>query len=74
MDWDMAKTISVTEARNRFGSVLSAIQSTGEPVIVVSRGKPVAAFIAFRDYEELQRFRAERGEEKRLFKTPKIEQ
>jgi prevent-host-death family protein len=59
MEWEMAKTITVAEARNRLGSVLREVQETGEPVIVKSRGKPVAVLIAYRDYEEFQRLRAE---------------
>jgi len=41
------KTISISEARNNFTSVISDISHSHEPVIIERYGKPVATIIPF---------------------------
>jgi prevent-host-death family protein len=50
----MARTLSATETKNHFGSVLSEVQSGNEPVIVENRGAPAVAIISIEEYEKLQ--------------------
>ncbi len=47
----MAKTVSVTEARRRFGKIIHQAQ-TG-PVILTRRGEPVAVILSVQEYERL---------------------
>lgn len=51
----MSKTISATEAKNRFGAVMSWVLQNEEEVIIESRGKPQAVVMGFRDYQETKK-------------------
>jgi len=48
------KTVSASEAKNRFGSLIAWVRAEQEPVVMESRGVPVAAIIS---YDELEEFR-----------------
>lgn len=48
------KTISASEAKNTFGSLVAWVRAEPEPVVVKSRGVQVAAIIS---YDELEEFR-----------------
>ena len=45
-------TIPATEAKNKFGDLLEAIQSS--PVEISRKGRPVAIVLSIKDYEEIQ--------------------
>ncbi len=47
------KTISVTDAKNRFGGVLREVNQTDEPIVVERDGKPVAVILSIQAYERL---------------------
>jgi prevent-host-death family protein len=47
--------VSATEARVRFGEVLSAVDERGETVIVEKSGQPLAAVIPIAEYRRLTR-------------------
>ena len=46
-------TLSLTEVRGNLREVVDGIVRTGGEVIITRRGKPLAALIAFDDYESL---------------------
>ncbi len=50
----MAKTVSASEAKNRFGSLLRQVADQGEEVIVERQGKPRAVILSFAEYERIQ--------------------
>lgn len=45
--------IAVSEARNRFAEIIDDARTSGEPVTVTRRGRPVAVVLAADDYERL---------------------
>ena len=47
------KTVSATDAKNRFGGVLHEVNQTGEPIVVEKDGKPVAVILSMDAYERL---------------------
>lgn len=49
-------TVTATEAKNRFGHVLSRVTQSGEAVIVERQGRPNAAIISIEEYRELRAF------------------
>ena len=53
------KTMTASVASKEFGRYLDAAQR--EPVIVTKKSRPVAVTVSFQDWEELTRFRLERG-------------
>ncbi len=46
------RTMSATEARNRFGAVLREVARTGGPILVERNGKAVAVVLSVSAYEE----------------------
>lgn len=51
----MRKTVTATEAKNRFGTVIKEAQNT--PVIIESRGVEQAVIVSVEDFRELEAFR-----------------
>ncbi len=47
------KTVSATEAKNRFGGVLREVSRTDVPIVVERDGKPVAVILSIEAYERL---------------------
>lgn len=45
------RTISATEAKNRFGSVLNEVSRTGGPILIERSGHPLAVIISVDSYE-----------------------
>jgi len=50
----MSKTVSATDAKSRFGSLLDWTGETGDPVIVERRGRPVGVILSYKAFEELK--------------------
>jgi prevent-host-death family protein len=48
------KTVSATDAKNRFGGVLHEVNQTDEPIVVEKDGKPVAVILSMAAYERLE--------------------
>jgi PHD/YefM family antitoxin component YafN of YafNO toxin-antitoxin module len=46
------KKINAVELRRSLGKVLSALQKSGEPILLELRKKPVGVLISMRDFEE----------------------
>ena len=53
----MSKTVSSTEVKNRFGSVVTWVLENKEEVIVENRGEPTIVIIPFSEYEKVQQLR-----------------
>ena len=51
----IARTISATEAKNRFGAVLREVKKTGGPIMVQKDGKTVAIIMSVNEYEIVQK-------------------
>ena len=49
------RTVSATEARNRFGQVLREVAKSGGPIFVERDGKPVAVILSIHKYERTRR-------------------
>jgi prevent-host-death family protein len=49
------RTVSTTEARNRFGQVLREVAKSGGPIFVERDGKPVAVILSIHKYERTRR-------------------
>ena len=47
------KTVSATDAKNRFGGVLREVNQTDEPIVVEKDGKPVAVILSMDAYKRL---------------------
>ena len=45
------RTVSATEAKNRFGAVLREVCRTGGPILIERAGRPVAVMLSVRAYE-----------------------
>lgn len=45
------KTLSATEAKNRFGSVLREVTRRDEPLLIERSGHPVAVILSLKAYE-----------------------
>jgi prevent-host-death family protein len=48
----MAKTVSVTEARNQFSALLGWAVNNNDEVIIESRGKPRVFIVSYAEYQE----------------------
>ena len=62
----MSKTVSASEAKNRFGSIIGSVTKSGEEVIVESRGKPTVAIVSMADYEGLRALKEKKRRAKAL--------
>ncbi|MCL4869856.1 MAG: type II toxin-antitoxin system prevent-host-death family antitoxin [Anaerolineae bacterium] len=51
----ITKTVSATEAKNRFGAVLREIKRSGGPIVVQRDGEPVAIILSVTEYQTLQK-------------------
>lgn len=49
---DWIRTLSATEAKNRFGAILREIARTGGPILVERDGQAVAVILSIHTYEE----------------------
>lgn len=49
-----SRTVTATDAKNRFGGVLREVNQTGEPIVVERDGKPVAVILSIEAYKSLQ--------------------
>jgi len=55
----MPRTVTATEAKNRFGSIVEWVREHNDEVIVQSRGEPSAVIISASEYEKLKSLREE---------------
>ncbi len=55
----MAKVISATEAKVRWGKVMDWVADEGEEVIIETRGRPRAVLLSYEAYREFRRLREE---------------
>jgi prevent-host-death family protein len=55
MESNPVRTLSATEAKNRFGAVLREVSRSGGPIIVERGGKAVAVILSMRAYKESHR-------------------
>lgn len=62
----MARAVSATEAKNRFGAVLDWVANDGEDVVVERQGRPLAVIVSIVEYEELQDLRERRRRQEAL--------
>ena len=53
----MPKTISASEAKNRFGAIVDWAVQSQDDVIVESRGDPKVVIISYESYQEVERLR-----------------
>ena len=53
----MPKTVSASEAKVKFGSIMDWAEQNKDEVIVESRGKPKVVIVAFAEYEKLAELR-----------------
>lgn len=53
----MSKTVTSTEAKRQFGSLLKWMKEKRDEVIVSLRGEPTAVIMSYSEYEALQRLR-----------------
>ncbi len=52
MESNPVRTLSATEAKNRFGAVLREVSRSGGPIIIERGGKPVAVILSVRACKE----------------------
>jgi len=57
----MEKTIGITKARESFSELVNRVAFGGERYMVERRGKPLAAVISVREYQQLMELLAEAG-------------
>jgi len=57
------KTLSSNEAKQQWGSVMSAVSNDGAEVIIESHGKPKAVVISYDEYQGLQQLREKQRRE-----------
>ncbi len=67
----MVRTISATEAKVNFGSVLRSVQEKDDVVIVENHGRPTAAIISIEEYQSLQAI-SERDREARALERLRV--
>ncbi|MBI4009164.1 type II toxin-antitoxin system prevent-host-death family antitoxin [Candidatus Roizmanbacteria bacterium] len=53
------KTVSASEAKNKFGTVMKWVIKEKNDVIVENRGKPRVAVISFNEYESIKKVKEE---------------
>jgi prevent-host-death family protein len=58
----MPKTISSSEVRRTFGTLLRWIEDNHDAVIITRRGEPVAVLISYAEYQELQRLQKQESQ------------
>lgn len=50
------KMVHASEARNRFSELVSEVEYTDEPVLILRHGKMAAVMISYSDYIKFRRF------------------
>jgi prevent-host-death family protein len=65
------RTISASEAQNKFGAVVSWVLTNGE-VVIESRGEPKVVIMPFDEYEETRQIREQRRREEALATLRKL--
>ena len=68
----MPKTVSASEAKTRFGSIMSWAVEAQDEVIVESHGAPKVAIVPFQEYEKLLRLRQEARRREALSRLEKL--
>jgi prevent-host-death family protein len=53
------KTVSASEAQNKFGTVVSWVLDNQREVVIESRGEPKVVIMSFGEYEETQQLKAQ---------------
>ncbi len=53
------KQVGIAQARQKFGSIVESVQYDGETFVISRNGKPVAAVVPVRIFEQYQREREE---------------
>ena len=53
------KTVSASEAQNKFGTVVTWVLDNRREVVIESRGEPKVVIMPFDEYEETQRLKAQ---------------
>lgn len=53
------KQVGIAQARQKFGSIVESVQYDGETFVISRNGKPVAAIVPVRIFEQYQREREE---------------
>jgi prevent-host-death family protein len=53
----MMKTVSATEAKNRFGALLSDVADANEEIVIENHGRPRAVVLSYDRYNELKEAR-----------------
>jgi prevent-host-death family protein len=51
------KTVSASEAQNKFGTVVAWVLDNQREVVIESRGEPTVVIMPFDEYEETQRLK-----------------
>jgi len=62
----MPRTVSATEAKTAFGSLVDWAATTKDDVIVESRGRPKVVIVAFEEYQRLSELRERARREEAL--------
>jgi prevent-host-death family protein len=68
----MAKTVSATEAKTRFGTLMEWAVEASDEVIVESRGEPKVVIMAFAAYEQLRSLREQARREQALARLEQL--
>ncbi|HYP41205.1 MAG TPA: type II toxin-antitoxin system prevent-host-death family antitoxin [Chloroflexia bacterium] len=55
----MAKTVSASAARNRFGAVLSWVLDNRDEVIIENRGEPAVVIMSYTEYKKVKQLKEE---------------
>jgi prevent-host-death family protein len=68
------KTISANDAKQRWGSVMSAVEKDGDRIVVASHGKPKVAVVSVGDLERLEALDARERRENALQRLRALEE
>lgn len=69
----MPRTISASEAKNKFGEVIGWVDEHGDEIIVESRGEPKVVILPYREYEEIKKLREQAHRREALHRLSEIE-
>ncbi|HEX8229244.1 MAG TPA: type II toxin-antitoxin system Phd/YefM family antitoxin [Chloroflexia bacterium] len=53
----MARTVSSTDAKNKFGSLVNWVVENGEEIIVENHGEPAIVLLSIAEYESYKSYR-----------------
>ena len=69
----MAKTVSSTELQKKTREVIDWTRTEGEPVVIETYGKPMAAILSYKDFEAYMRYqKAREARFERMFEAAAI--